>query len=260
MLAKLLSLLSTAKGAAAASVIAAAGVTGGVAVTNEDVQHAITTTVQNVTQQTPASPSVSPKGAAAANASPSSQPPVIAARNDADKKLRDAFQDDQQKLEKLRGTQVQGADREQLNTLVTAADTRLRARLTLALDDVAALTLGREGLRTGDTPRPSASPRPSPSAPASTSPLSSSSPDVRLALTADAQLRIDAIVTAAITDMNKIAADAVLAAAALPTFSPGKPHDLPGARPSDTPGAKPSDVPGGGSSAAPSVPATAGRP
>lgn len=38
MIDKLLSLLGTAKGAPAAAVIATAGVTGGVAATNEDVQ------------------------------------------------------------------------------------------------------------------------------------------------------------------------------------------------------------------------------
>ena len=75
---------------------------------------AITTTVQNVTQQGPANPSASPKGATAASASASGQPAVVAARNSADKKLRDASQDDQRTLEKLRSTKVEGADRGKL--------------------------------------------------------------------------------------------------------------------------------------------------
>lgn len=244
MLAKLLSLLSTAKGAAAATVIATAAVTGSVAATNEDVQHAITMTVQNVTQQAPTNPSTSPKGAAA-NASPSGQPAVVAARNDAGQKLRAAFQDDQQTLEKLRGTQVQGADRAKLDGTVSDADTKLRARLTKALDDVAALTLGREGLEASGSPQASAKP--------------SASPDVKVTFTADAQAKVDAIVKTAIADMAKIVADAQTAAAALPTFTPGKPSDLPSGKPSDVPGAKPSDVPGGPPSARPTAPATPTR-
>src|SRR5690348_10631002 len=92
LISKLLTLLSTAKGAAAAGVVVAAAIGTGVVATNEDVQHAVTTTVQNVT-----------------GASPSGQPAVVMARNDADRKLRDAFQDDQQKLEKLHSTKVDGA-------------------------------------------------------------------------------------------------------------------------------------------------------
>ena len=99
-----------------------------VAATNTDVQNAVTTAVQSLT-----------------NTGTSSQPAVVAARNDADKQLRDAFQNDQQKIEKLHGTQVDPADRAKLNDTVGAADTKLRARLQLALDDVAVLTLGRNG-------------------------------------------------------------------------------------------------------------------
>ena len=91
MISKLLTLLSTAKGAAAAGAIVAAAATTGVAATNQDVQNAVTTTVQNITQ---------------ANASPAAQPAVVASRNLADQRLRSAFQDDQQKLEKLHSTKV----------------------------------------------------------------------------------------------------------------------------------------------------------
>ncbi len=238
MLTKLLALLGTAKGAAAAAVIVAAAVTGGVVATNPDVQHGITTAVQNVTGQTPANPSASPKGAAA-NASPSGQPAVVAARNDAGKKLRTAFQDDQQTLEKLRRTQVQGTDRAKLESTVSDADTKLRARLTKALDDVAALTLGREGLEASASPNPSASAKPS------------GSPDVKVTFTADTQAKVDAIVKTAIADMAKLVADAQAAVATLPTFTPGKPSDLPSG--------KPSDVPGGPPSVRPTPPATPTR-
>ncbi len=214
MLSKLLSLLSTAKGAAAATVIAAAGATGGVVATNQDVQNAIGATVQNVTQTvTNASPS------------PSGEPAVVAARNDADKKLREAFQDDQRKLEKLRSTKVQESDRGKLDGVISAADGLLRARLTKALDDVAALTLGREGLEASGSPKPS------------------TSPDVKASFTAGAQTKVDAIVKTAIADMDKITSDAEKAVAALPTFEPGKPSEYPGGKPSTAPGGAPSEHP-----------------
>lgn len=233
MIDKLLSLLSTAKGAAAATVIATAGVTGGVAATNQDVQEAISTAVQNVTQLAGASPS----------ARASNQPAVVAARNDAGQRLREAFRVDQQKLEKLRATKVEGDDRAKLTDLVTEADAKLRARLTKALDDVAVLTLGREGLDPSFSPKPSASGKPS------------GSPDVKASFTADAQTKLDEIVKTAIADMDKIVSDAEAAAAALPTFVPGKPSDAPSGKPADLPSGKPSELPGGKPSAAPT-----GRP
>src|SRR2546427_9649124 len=132
LLSKLTTLLSTTKGAAAATVVAAAALTSGVAATNQDVQNAVNTavdaTVQTITRS-----------------SDSSQPAVVAARNKADKNLRSAFQADQQTLAKLHSTHVDNTDRAKLTDTVNKADAALRARLTLALDDVAKLTLGREG-------------------------------------------------------------------------------------------------------------------
>ena len=138
MLAKLLALLSTAKGATAAGVIAAAAVGTGVTVTNHDVQNALSTALKNVAEQ----------------AEGSSRPAVVTARNDADQKLRDAFQTDQQKLAKLHDTKVASSDREKLNDLLNTADQKLRDRMTKALNDVAALTLGREGQ---ESPKPTGS-------------------------------------------------------------------------------------------------------
>src|SRR5712692_3460839 len=201
MVTKLLSLLSTAKGAAAAGVIAAAGLTTGVVATNTDVQNALGSAVENVT--------------GAEHASPPGQPAVVASRNDADRKIRSAFQNDQQKLEKLRGTQVAPSARQKLDSIVGDADDKLRARLQQALDDVAALTLGREGLEASGSPKSGASAKPS------------LSPDVKIDFIAATQ--------------DKIASDATAAATALPTFQPGKPSDGPGGKPSDVgaPGNRP---------------------
>ena len=66
LLGKALAILSTLKGAAAATVIAAAAVGTGVAATNHDVQTAVNTAVETVTGKA------------------SAQPAVVAARNDAD--------------------------------------------------------------------------------------------------------------------------------------------------------------------------------
>jgi len=233
VLTKLLTLLSTANGAAAAGVLAAASVGTGVAATNPDVQNAVGTAVENVT--------------AAVSSVVNPQPAVVVARNDADKKLRGAFQKDQQALEKLRGTKVESADRAKLDDLLATADGKLRDRLTLALNDVAALTLGRNGLEPSGSPKPTGSAKPS------------ASPDVKASFTADAQAKVDAIMTSAIADMDKIVADATAAVGAFPTFTPGKPSDAPGGKPStapsgkpsDAPGGKPSDVPGGKPSDAP---------
>ena len=74
MLSKLLSLLSTAKGAAAATAIAAAAVSTGVAATDQDVRDAVTNTVQNLT-----------------DAKDVGQPAVVTARNKADSDLRAAI-------------------------------------------------------------------------------------------------------------------------------------------------------------------------
>ena len=203
MISKLLSLVGTAKGAAAATVIAAAGLTTGVVATNQDAQTAVTNVVETITN----------------SAKSSNQPAVVASRNDADKKLRDAFQVDQQKIEKLHGTRVDPADRSKLNDTLKTADDALRARLTKALDDVSVLTLGRNGLD------PSASPG-----------KPSASPDVKITFTTETQAKVDDAVNTAITDMDKIAADADKAVAAFSTVTPGKPADVPAGKPADLPG------------------------
>src|SRR5919199_777398 len=132
MLAKLLTVLGGAKGAAAAVLVAgAAAATTGVVATNPDVQQAVQQTVAQVT---------------GSDCTHNGQPAVVAARNDLDKTLRAAFQDDQTALAKLHAVKVDASDRAKLNDLVSTADTKLRARLTKALNDVALATLGRAGL------------------------------------------------------------------------------------------------------------------
>ncbi len=185
MFSNLLAILSTAKGAAAATVVVAAAVGAGVAATNEDVRTAVNTTVQNITRS-----------------ADSNQPAVVASRNDADKKLRGAFQDDQQKLAKLHSTHVDSTDRAKLDDTINKADAALRAELTKALDKVATFTLGREGR---ESPRPTGS------------------PDIKVAFTAQSDL--DKWVTDEIAAMGKIEKDAEDAVALLPTAAPGKPDD-----------------------------------
>src|SRR5438552_17718844 len=201
ILGNLLAHLSTLKGAAAAAaVVAAAAVGTGVAATNEDVRTAVTNAVETVTGQA------------------STKPAVVTARNEADKKLRDAFQDDQQKLTKLHSTHVENTDRAKLDDTINTADAKLRARLTQALDDVAALTLGREGL---ESPKPTGS------------------PDIKIPFAADAPSKIDDIVATAITDMDTLATDAETAVAAPPTTTPGKPADAANPATAPTPPAHP---------------------
>jgi len=136
LLGKALAILSTLKGAAAATVVVAAAVGTGVAATNEDVRNAVTTTIENVT-----------------NSADSNRPAIVTARNKADADLRDAFQLDQQKLAKLHDAHV--TDRATLNDTVNKAEAALRAELTKALDKVATFTLGREGR---ESPKPTGSP------------------------------------------------------------------------------------------------------
>ncbi len=233
MVSKLLSILSTAKGASAAAVLAAAATTGTVMVTNEDARDTANTVVQNVVATVTGTQSDKDKDE---DKDASCKPAVVAARNDADKKIREAFQSDQRALERLRSTKVD--DHRKLEDLVKDADGKLHDRYQRALDQVGALTLGRGG-RQSATPgaSPTASPTASPSASTSVSAAAAESPcpSPKTATTFSAQSQVDAIVTAAIADMKKIVDDATKAVAALPTNAPGKPEN-PGNKPSENPG------------------------
>ena len=176
-LGKLVALVGTAKGAAVVSVMIAASVGAGVAATNPDVQNAVDTTVQSLTQ--------------GADAKLSNQVAVVTARNDADNKLRDAFQDFQQRLQKLHGTQVDSTDRTRLTDTVNTAYAALRARLNKAFNDTAALTLGRDG-------------------PTARKPTGA---NFKVAFTSEAQAKVDELVDVAIKDMANIVSDAETAVA-----------------------------------------------
>ena len=104
-----------------------------------------------------------------------------------------------------------------LNDTVNKADAALRDRLTKALNDVAALTLGREGLEgasgaTGSTGATGAT-------------GSTGAPDIKTPFTTETQGKINDIVQTAIIDMDNIEKGAEAAVALLPTFTPGKPDD-----------------------------------
>ncbi len=246
MVSKLLSILSTAKGASAAAVLAAAATTGTVMVTNEDARDTANTVVQNVVATVTGTQSDKDKDE---DKDASCKPAVVAARNDADKKIREAFQSDQRALERLRSTKVD--DHRKLEDLVKDADGKLHDRYQRALDQVGALTLGRGG-RQSATPASTATSSPKPAASASASPSASTSvseaaespcPSPKTATTFSAQSQVDAIVAAAVADMKKIVDDATKAVAALPTNAPGKPEN-PGNKPGENPGKSGEQKPG----------------
>lgn len=214
MLSKLFSLAATGKGAAAAAILATATLGGTAAATNTDPIQAVREAGDNVAQLVTDATDKMSEDRADADADKAdadeAAPAVVAARNAADKKLRSAFYDDHKALEKLRRTHVDKSDREKLEQLVTSADKQLRARLIKALDEVGALTLGRDG-RDADKTRKSDSEK------------SATSTDIR-ATTVD-QAKVDVIVTAAIADMKKIVDDTTKAAKALPTSNTVKASD-----------------------------------
>lgn len=232
---KLLGVLSTAKGAAVAAVIVAAASTTALVATNPDAQQAVQNAVQQVTQ---------PTSGECPRLSGERKPEVVDARNVYDKALRDTFRDYQQVLEKLRSTKAEVADRERLNELVKTAEEKLRARQTRALNEIAALTLGREGQAeaSGSTG----------ANPAGTPCDRAEGARARPAGVDDV-LKVAGIVDAATGDMKAVVDDALKAATQL-TSGPRKPSDAPGAKPADKPeqakptnppGGKPTDTPGG---------------
>lgn len=169
MLSKLLSLLVAGKGGAvAAAAIVASATTVSVITTSTDVQ----TTVQDVVAAVSGvvSPGLSERARSGDRDNDGDKdnddhrdrcergkPLVVAERNAADKALRQAFEEQHRRLEHDRGGK--DVDHEKANAILEKADRELRGVLTKALNDVAAQTLGREGLV-----KESASPKPSPSA------------------------------------------------------------------------------------------------
>lgn len=277
MFGKLVSLLAQAKGAAAATVFIAGGVTATVAATNPEVQDTVTNVTTSISQTLSSVTQLSPKCTVAEDAkNGGGQPAVVAQRNAADKLLRDAWNNDKKKLNDLRGGK--DVDNKTANDIVKKYDDQLKDTLDKALNDVAALTLGRVGQLAKDgtssasssdgsgsaashSPKPtcppsSGAPGDGSSAAAPSDGSSSGSPSDgtasakgrvavanRTTLTTD----IKAIVDQAIKDMDQAVTDATKAmddakAAAPSNDRGGKPEDK----------GKPSDKPGNGNGNKPS--------
>lgn len=240
MLAKVLSLLATTKGATATVVLVTVAAGSTVVATNPDVQNAVQ---QTITQS-------SPKPTECETKSPESgKPVVVSMRNAANATLRDTFQKDQRALEALRSNRYEGADRQKLEDAVKAADAKLHARYQNALDEVAALTLGRGGHDDASaSPDADSSPKAKSSPDADSSPKAKSSPDAdgspKAATTdcaktaapaaSDAKLgidgvhKLDAVVTSAKNDMDTIVKDAQKAVPApAPSPSHGRSSEAP---------------------------------
>src|SRR2546423_4206016 len=164
MLAKLATLLSATKGATVAAAIVLGAATVTVGSSSPEVQETVTNVVQTVTGQARTSDTAK----AFKNECDHGQPAVVAQRNAATKLVDAAFQTDQKALEQLRG---KGVDNKAAGDLIKTADDKLKDVRAKALNDVAGLTLGRDGQN-----KPSGSPKPASPAP-SASPCPSSSPE-----------------------------------------------------------------------------------
>jgi len=242
MLAKLLALLAATKGATVAAVVVLGAATLTVGATTPEVQDAVKTFTQTLTVQTEQTDRSDCGG----------QPAVVAPRNAATKLIDAAWQEDHKGLEDLRG---KGVDNQAAGALIKTADDQLKDLRTKALNDVAALTLGREGQnKASGSPAPSKSPKPSASPCPSESPEAakpSASPKaedsakpsqegrVTVAERTTLDANIKAIVDKAVADMAAVLKDAQAKVGALPAAEHGKPSDNPGNgnKPSDNPGA-----------------------
>ena len=245
MLAKLLALLAATKGATVAAVVVLGAATMTVGATTPEVQDAVKTVMQTLNVQTEQTDRSDCGG----------QPAVVAQRNAATKLIDAAWQDDHKGLEDLRG---KGVDNQAAGVLIKTADDQLKDLRTKALNDVAALTLGREGQNKPSgspeatkSPKPSASPCPSESPEAAETPKPATSPKaedsakpsqegrVTVALRTTLDANIKTIVDKAVADMAAVLKDAQAKVGALPAAEHGKPSDNPGNdhKPSDNPGA-----------------------
>jgi hypothetical protein len=263
MLFKLLSLLAAGKGGAvAAAAIVAGATTVSVVTTSPEVQSGLNEVVAAVSGVL--SPGMSQlKGELGCG-----QPVVVAKRNAADKMLRDGYQTEHRRLGELRKTKP--ADREAFNAIMTTAGEDLRTELRDGLNEVAKLTLGREGQikiefteappadSTGDTTKPSCE-RDADLSPAPENSDESSKPEERGRVAVANRVTLDPalkkIVDDAKTEMKRIVDDAEKAVGDMETVERGKPEDKakpesergkPDERgkPSDQPGGKPSTPPG----------------
>ncbi|HEX4744093.1 MAG TPA: hypothetical protein VFW12_05415 [Candidatus Limnocylindria bacterium] len=273
MLREIASLLTTAKGAGAAALLAGTTVTGGAVATVPEVQTAVVERASAVTTTLGNAVAAVAKAANERRAADTScgKPEQVAQRNEADKQLRDAFHEDHKTLTGLRGGK--DADHQKLNAVVKKAQEELRSVLTAALVDVARETQGRTGQVAKANAAASAAASASPAPSASPSPVTfsealttTSTDSVRGCDTAagpkeDVTLNatLAAIVDEAIADMDAIVEKAVTDAGAVPPAERGKPSgdaerttgndkdkkdDAQKGKPSEKPGNKPSTPPG----------------
>ncbi len=259
MLSKLLSLLVAGKGGAvAAAVVVAGATTVGVMTSSTDLQDSLQSVVASVSGVV--SPGMSEIKDKDDLDCEHGKPVVVAQRNLADKQLRTAAHEQQKRLEQLRGGK--DVDHQQANALIQKADRDLRGVLTKALNDVAALTLGREGQnKESATPTATASPTaslsasatPTPTPTPTATPTATASPTASLSASATPKptctpapsatpsasptvltAQLQSIVDKAISDMKAIVDKAAADVAALPTPSPrGKGDEH---KPSTSPG------------------------
>jgi len=231
MLAKLLALLAATKGATVAAVVVLGAATLTVGATTPEVQDAVKTFTQTLTVQSEQTDRSDCGG----------QPAVVAQRNAATKLIDAAWQEDHKGLEDLRG---KGVDNQAAGALIKTADDQLKDLRTKALNDVAALTLGREGQnKASGSPAPSKSPKPSASPCSSESPEAakpSASPKaedgakpsqegrVTVAERTTLDANIKAIVDKAVADMAAVLKDAQAKVGAVPPAEHGKSSEKPG--------------------------------
>src|SRR2546425_9811414 len=139
MLAKLLAMLSAAKGATIAVVVVAGAATVTLGATTPEVQDAVRQVATTVGLSTENDSDKDCKG----------QPVVVAQRNAADKLIRASYQDHKQLLQILRQGASKDLDNQQVNDVIKKYDDQLRDTVNKAVNKVAGLTLGREGQTTG---------------------------------------------------------------------------------------------------------------
>lgn len=259
MLREIASLLTTVKGAAAATLIAGTAVTGGAVATVPEAREAVTESVTAVTTTLGSAVAAVAKAANERRAADTScgKPEQVAQRNEADKQLRDAFQDDHKALTELHG----GKD---TNAVVKKAQDELRSVLTVALVAVAKETQGRTGqvakanaaAADQTTTTTTTTPSPSPRVTFSEAQQTTSTGDT-VACAEDAGKPADvtlnatlaALVKKATADMDAIVVKATADAGAVTPAEHGKPASDPARgndnKPADVQKGKPSDKPGG---------------
>ena len=243
MLREIVSLLTTVKGAAAATLIAGSTVTGGAVATMPEVQTAVVERASAVTTTLGTAVAAVAKAAKERREAGTScgKPEVVAQRNEANKQLRDAFHEDHKALLELKGGK--DTDGQKLNAVVKKAQVELRSVLTVALVDVARETQGRTGQVAKANVAAAAAASASPNVSANLSP--SASPVVfseALTTTSTAPVgacdeaaggkedvtlnaTLEAIVDKALLDMDAIVEKAATDAGAVPPAERGKPSE-----------------------------------